>query len=410
MSETRGIFLHDPVQGTTWEKDVMARGFGRQASFCPLLKTAHSATIYISVLQAFAGNRELMLLDPDFTREEAAAQVRDLSLGNLEERFVLNPEIESIEGLRRIVGPSSEGRLSLLTSGTTGIPKKVTHSYQSLARGVRFSQEHRNAVWGLAYNPAHMAGIQVFLQAFLNGNPLIQLFGHDRDTVFQLIREFRITHLSATPSFYRMLLPSTEPLESVRHLTFGGERFDPSLEESIARLFPHARLHNIYATTESGPLFASTGDVFTVGGPDADLVKVENNQLFLHRNLLGKFSHEGDWYATGDVVETLSTNPLQFRFLARSMEVVNVGGYQVSLTEVEEALRSHPGVADARVFPQKNSLLGNLLAAEIRPAGDPPSNRQLRLHLESRLQPHKIPRIVHFVPELKMTRSGKVLR
>lgn len=52
-----------------------------------------------------------------------------------------------------------------------------------------------------------MAGLQVFFQAFANKNALINVFNKNRVEVYELLSEYHVTHISATPTFYRLLLP-----------------------------------------------------------------------------------------------------------------------------------------------------------------------------------------------------------
>ncbi len=107
--------------------------------------------------------------------------------------------MELIEKLRNI---SDDWKVTLYTSGTTGIPKKVTHNFNSITRFVKISERNTNSIWGFAYNPTHMAGIQVFFQALLNGNAIVRLFGLSANEIHREINENFITHISATPTFY----------------------------------------------------------------------------------------------------------------------------------------------------------------------------------------------------------------
>jgi acyl-CoA synthetase (AMP-forming)/AMP-acid ligase II len=73
--------------------------------------------------------------------------------------------------------PKINWSITLFSSGTTGQPKMVKHTWETLTRALKISEKHLPNVWGLAYNPAHIAGIQVILQALLNQNTLVRLFG-----------------------------------------------------------------------------------------------------------------------------------------------------------------------------------------------------------------------------------------
>ena len=120
----------------------------------------------------------------------------------------------------------STSEITIFTSGTTGQPKRVTHSVATLARNVRKGAQYKEHVWAYAYNPTHMAGTQVFFQALMNQSTMVNVFGKQRDVVYQQIERYGITHISATPTFYRMLMPFEKAYSSVKRVTLGGEKSD----------------------------------------------------------------------------------------------------------------------------------------------------------------------------------------
>ena len=63
---------------------------------------------------------------------------------------------------------NSKPEITIFTSGTTGQPKKVVHSIATLTRSVRLGDRYKGQIWAYAYNPTHMAGLQVF---FLHYQP-----------------------------------------------------------------------------------------------------------------------------------------------------------------------------------------------------------------------------------------------
>jgi hypothetical protein len=52
-------------------------------------------------------------------------------------------------------------------------------------RNIKINENQKNLVWGFAYNPTHMAGLQVFLQAIVNGNSLVNVFNNSRVEIFE---------------------------------------------------------------------------------------------------------------------------------------------------------------------------------------------------------------------------------
>jgi acyl-coenzyme A synthetase/AMP-(fatty) acid ligase len=303
-----------------------------------------------------------------------------------------------------------EVRIELKTSGSSGTPKSVSHRLETLTRGVVAAERHRDDVWGLAFNPAHVAGVQVYLQALANLNSMVNLWGIARSEILARCRQWRVTHLSATPTFFRLLLPLEEPLAAVRSISMGGEAADAGLLERLRHVFPSARIHNIYASTEAGTILAGDGLDLVVPDERARLVRIEEGRLWLHRSLLADSLHGGEWYDTGDLVEVTGSAPLRLRIAGRVENWINVGGEKVNPQEVESALLAHAEVAAARVFGKKNSVTGNILVADLVARGNPPTEAELRAHLAHHLPSQKIPRLIRFVPRIDLTFSGKVKR
>jgi len=89
---------------------------------------------------------------------------------------------------------------------------------------------------------------------------------------------------------------------------------------------------------------------------------------------------------------------------------VNVGGYNVNLAEIEDALRGLHEVREARVIPRQNSLLGQILVAEVVLQEPEVTEQQLREALEKRFQRYMVPRMISIVQELSLSRTGKLER
>jgi len=102
----------------------------------------------------------------------------------------------------------------------------------------------------------------------------------------------------------------------------------------------------------------------------------------------------------------------RLRLKGRVSAFVNVAGRKVQPDEVEAVLRSHPLVADARVFGLPDERRGEQLAACVvpRPGPDAPGVVALRAFCADRLAPYKIPRQLVLVAELPRDERGKVSR
>ncbi len=147
----------------------------------------------------------------------------------------------------------------LTTSGTTGTPKLVAHTVSSLTRTAKRNSEQSNLFrWGMLYELARFAGLQVFFQAFLSGSALLI---PPAEANFSERVEFLIKHgctaLSATPTLWRKLLMSADlAAMPIRQITLGGEVADQKLLDALSDKFGEARVTHIYASTEAGVGFA----------------------------------------------------------------------------------------------------------------------------------------------------------
>lgn len=320
-------------------------------------------------------------------------------------------KFNSFEDCLNKIRESKSWTLELATSGTTGIPKTVKHNLSSLTRNVKVTPDRKNDVWGFAYNPHHMAGLQVFFQAFFNQNPIVNLFGLSKEEIEEHILKYGVTHISATPTFYKLLLPTNKVFDKVKQVTFGGEKYNPDLESQLKLVFPMAKFTNVYASTEAGSLFAANGDVFSIRESLKDAVKIMNGEIWLHQSLLSvsdDLKVVDGWYATGDMVDFVSADPLKFKFISRKNEMINIGGSKVNPNEVEDIILKMNGVKDVKVFGKPNSLMGTILCADI--IAESLSDKEVKAFVKTHLPEYMVPRIIKFVESVELTSTGKKSR
>ena len=272
----------------------------------------------------------------------------------------------------------------------------------------RVGRKYESNKWALLYNISHMAGFQVFFQAFLNKNTLVYLFEASRDEFFSACDSQEISHVSATPTFYRLLSPFNFKLNKVKKCTLGGEKCDTQLINKLNTIFPNASIHNIYASTEAGSLFISKGESFKVLETLRGKVKFIENEIVIHKSLLGDFELDG-WFFTGDLVQFIDENNTEFKIISRKSDTVNVGGNRVNLLEVEHEITQIKGVINAKVYAINNSVLGKIIACDVMTT-IAYTKKEFKDLLRGRLQFYKIPTKVKFVQKLQTTRTGKLKR
>lgn len=303
---------------------------------------------------------------------------------------------------------SSKSNIGIFSSGTTAEPKLINQSVQRLMKSVRISNDYTHSRWAFTYNPSHSAGIQVFLQAICNQATLYDLYKCSRTEIIDRIVKEKITHLSATPTFYRMLAPYNFNLPEVMSVTFNGEKSTIELINSIKSISPNARIRNIYGSTESGPLMSSETTTFVIPNRLQGKVRIQDHELLIHSGLISQSAHNGEWYHTGDLVKVISEEPLTIEFNTRKTRIINVGGQNVNPQEVEEALLLHSSVQDVRVYGRKNKMIGNLVVAEVKVIDNEPiQEKDLINWCKEKLAAYKVPRMIKIVEKIEVGRTGK---
>lgn len=315
----------------------------------------------------------------------------------------------------RINCPEETGWV-VYTSGTTGVPKPVNHSLQSLTRTIR-STVALDLVWGLLYDPLRMAGLQVLLQCLYSSSSLVvpNLELPVADKVRFMVRE-GVSALSATPTLWRLItqVPDTSDWK-LRQVTLGGEIADQRILDALAARFPESRVSHIFASTETGAAFSVTDGLagFPVSylsePPRGIELLVRNNRLWVKNSQSSEADSSG-FVDTGDVVEIVGR---RVYFKGRASGVVNIGGTNVWPEEVEALIRTHPDVSDAVVHAVPNSLAGHLLIATVVPKFPEHAEslkKNLRHWIREKAAGTMVPAKVVVVASLVSSETGKAMR
>ncbi|AUN32822.1 AMP-binding protein [Niveispirillum cyanobacteriorum] len=301
----------------------------------------------------------------------------------------------------------AKGRLLLLeTSGTTGTPKRIARSFDDVLRGITGTRGGDGGNWLLTYDACGFAGLQVLLTAMAGGGQLLADPTADAAGLVRLAVTGGASHISATPSFWRVLLLSGAAPPLAR-ITMGGEAVDQPLLDALARRFPGVPIRCIYASTELGRLL-TVADGWE-GFPAEWLSQPPGEISFRIRNDLLEAKVGSVWHNTGDLVEIDRDRVL---FCGRNDLVINVGGAKVNPTLAERRLLALPGVTDALVYGVPNPITGAILAADII-APDWHTNdgwRVLATQAVADLPPPARPRRLRLVEALPLSAAGKKRR
>jgi acyl-coenzyme A synthetase/AMP-(fatty) acid ligase len=320
----------------------------------------------------------------------------------------------------------------LLTSGTTGAPKMIGHTFRSLTAPIKKTRPiEKNTIWGTFYDIRRYGGLQIFLRAILGNGSLVlsnaaePLAGHLRR-----LSSRSVTHLSGTPSHWRRVSMSPLAREiAPRYVRLSGEIADQSILSLIRSFYPHAVVGHAFASTEAGVAFEVNDGLegfpadFLRILPDVDL-KVSDSSLRIRSSrtathVIGEqefqLKDDAGFVDTGDIVELKDG---RYHFLGRRSGLINVGGLKVYPEEIESLLNLHPAVRMSCVRARKNPITGSLVVAEVV-LNDPVEATShyvsqikteiLKICRES-LPRHKVPATIDFVPALNLASSGKVTR
>jgi acyl-coenzyme A synthetase/AMP-(fatty) acid ligase len=322
----------------------------------------------------------------------------------------------------------------LLTSGTTGAPKMLVHSFASLTAPIGSALGQRaDVVWGTFYDIRRYGGLQIFLRAVLGRGSFV-LSGAGGPIGDYLVRlgAHGATHVSGTPSHWRRALMSPDARAiAPRYIRLSGEIADQGILNALHSFYPQASVGHAFASTEAGVAFEVNDGLegfpaSMVGAPGGVEIKVVDGSLRIRsaRNALRYVGEDGSaltddegFVDTGDMVERRGD---RFYFLGRRSGVINVGGLKVHPEEVEAAINRHPAVRMSMVRSRKSPITGSLVAADVVLKAEPDSSRAgsetvdfkreiLQLCHDS-LAPHKIPATIRFVPALEMAAAGKLAR
>lgn len=336
----------------------------------------------------------------------------------------------------------------LYTSGTTGTPKGAVGSHLSLIEQVNvslldlFDLVHDDVVFG-GLPLFHTFGQTCVMNlAFRRGATVVLLPKFEPAAALSALVEHRATVFTAVPTMYVGLLaaaredPARPPL---RYAVSGGAPLPLAVLEAFEQTFG-ADVHEGYGLTETSPVvsFNPVGQPIhpgTVGRPiwgvdvtiaDAD---VDDRIVELPRGELGELVVRGHdlfkgylglpeatasavvdgWFRTGDLARMDEDDLITI--VDRKKDMILRNGYNVYPTEVEAVLVRHTAVRTAAVFGVPHELHGQeVVAAVVLEAGGTADAAELIGFVRERIAAYKFPRVVHFVDELPLGPSGKVLK
>lgn len=352
------------------------------------------------------------------------------------------------------INDNDDTMLMYFTSGTSGEPKMVAHSYLyamgHLTTGVFWHNLSPDSIhltvadtgwgkaaWGKLYGQ-WFAGATVFV------------FDHEKfnaDKMLRQIEKYHITSFCAPPTVYRFMIHedfTKYDLSSLRYCTTAGEALNPAVFNRFFEL-TGIRLMEGFGQTETTmtlgtmpwmkPKPGSMGmpnpqydiDLLRTDGTSCEdgekgeiVIRTESNisvglfkEYYRDEELTRKVWHDGI-YHTGDVAWRDEDG--YYWFVGRTDDVIKSSGYRIGPFEVESALMTHPAVIECAITGVPDDIRGMVVKATVvlhedwkQRAGEV-LIKELQEHVKHETAPYKYPRIIEFVDELPKTISGKIRR
>jgi 2-aminobenzoate-CoA ligase len=335
----------------------------------------------------------------------------------------------------------------LFTSGTTGLPKGTAHFMEeSLIVADGFGKycwevSDKDVIGGPA--PLAMAAgystVAVIPFRYGAGVSLIAKF--EPVAMFKNIQNHKVTIMSALPTAYRKMLVDINPKDydysSMRFCTGGGEALTAKTYLDWKEKFG-LEIYEGLGTTEMMFVFISAAVTkkvkpgwigsacpgYTVrvvnenfeqvkpGEVGKMIVQGPTGTMYWKDNDKQKGAVRDGWCLAGDVVTMDELGNVQF--LSREDDLIKSSGYRIGPEEIEEALVTHPSVADAGVVGVPDPVIGQktkafvVLKAGVAPTED--LKKQLVEHCKGKIAVYKLPRDIEFIDAMPRTAVGKLLR
>ena len=410
---------------------------------CVLLATLDQFHSVAALIELDGIARRIVLYPHDLSREHlpyvAEAAAVDVLVTDQPEIAALHPRLSSVVLCGESIVAAKIDRANpietewiLLTSGTTGHPKLVLHTYASLAGDIDHAAAAPNPdVWATFYDMRRYGGLSIFLRAIVTGSSLV-LRAPQEPSPNLVVRaaSHGVTHFSGTPSHWRsVLMSSSAGLMTPRNVRMSGEIADQAILNHVRQQYPQATVTHAFASTEAGVAFEVNDGLMGVPASIIESstrveLKVKNRTLRIRsRRTALRYLGEGspelrDEEGFVDSGDELELRDGRYYFAGRRDGTINVGGFKVHPEEVEAVINRHPQVTMSLVRSKKNSITGALVIADIVLRSPPQSGSGNSAALQSEimqfcraeLDPHKVPAAINVVPMLAMGESGKLER
>lgn len=334
------------------------------------------------------------------------------------------------------------------TGGTTGTPKAVELTHQSLLSNTQQADvwmqgfEHGKETVAAVLPFFHAFGLQLSMLLCVNkAATQVMLPSFDVDSLFAAHKRHPITFFGGVPPMFKRILDAKNSgkdvdLTSISRSISGAMALNPQLAQAWEEATGGFIVEG-YGMTEASPVlcgspFSPDRIPSTLGLPfpstEAKVVSPDDHAVELGDGEVGelavrgpqifrgywnnpaetKAAFEDGWLYTGDLVRWDDG----FLVMAdRRKEMIITGGFNVYPSEVESAVREMPGVADVAVVGMPtDSFTESVVAALVLEPGAKVNLEDIRRWTEDKLSHYAMPRSIAILDELPRSQVGKVMR
>jgi acyl-CoA synthetase (AMP-forming)/AMP-acid ligase II len=329
--------------------------------------------------------------------------------------------------------PDDADALILFTSGTTGRPKAVGITSRRLTMRIRgmaapFRADARPSIGMMCVPFFHVGGALGALGSLYSGNTLVVQARFDAGEWLRLVSEHRVATTFMVPTMLQRILDhpdfASTDLTSLVAIAYGAAAAPITLVRRAMAALPHVAFANVFGQTETLGAYTTLlpddhRDPARAGSVGRPLPGVEvrvvdpdtGNEV--EPGTVGELwvnttqnVTEG-WLHTGDLARQDSAG---YIFPSgRLSDTINRGGEKFGPIEVEEALRSHPAVADVAVAGIADEELGQRVGAAVVTCA-PVTLAELRSHCRDLIAYFKLPERLAVVDQIPYSATGKVSR
>jgi len=335
----------------------------------------------------------------------------------------------------------SDNLFIMYTSGTTGLPKGVVHTHETIswaALSWMTTTDSRYADRLLLPLPMfHVAALTSVLLCCIGGATIVSMPNFDPMTVWALIKEERVNVGGSVPAILNFMrqVPDFETFESEHFRCFitGAAPMPKALIEiynakGMQVLQGYALtesggggcfLLNEYALSKLGS--AGAASMFTemrVRDDDGNILEVGTGEVVMKAPFMMKEywnrpdataeAFDNGWFRTGDIAEIDDEG---FIFIKdRIKDMIISGGENIYPAEIENVIIAHPAINEVAVIGLPDEKWGEIACAIVVGDESSLSEEELIKHCAEKLSRFKLPKKVIFIEVIPRNPAGKILK